>query len=372
MTISPSSLPNEGDEMNRPEKLIGKTFGGRYTVVSVVGIGGMSVVFGAYDTENKCTVALKLLDESSCESDAARAEAEERFKNEINAMARLSHPNIVNILDVSKPGEPLYFVMEYIEANTLKHKIDENGALTPEETLYYSEQILRALIHAHSKGIVHCDIKPQNIMLLPDGSLKLADFGIARIVDSKNNRESDMAVGTVYYISPEQASGRKIGPGSDIYSLGVMMYEMATGRLPFSASDTSAVSRMHMEAKPLRPRVIDPDIPRGLEQIILHAIEKTPFMRFQNASAMLDAVITLENNPYTVFEFNREADDRRSEQTNGETETNGISGWIFALLGIGAAFLVVLAVTLIILAVKGVIFSGTLLPASLPYCLWTS
>ena len=372
MTILPSSLPNEGDAMNRPEKLIGRTFGGRYTIVSVVGIGGMSVVFGAYDTEKKCTVALKMLDESSCDSDESRNEAEERFKNEINAMMRLSHPNIVNILDVSKPGEPLYFIMEYIEANTLKRKIDENGALTPEETLYYTEQILRALIHTHSKNIVHCDIKPQNIMILPDGRLKLADFGIARIIDSKHNRESDMAVGTVYYISPEQASGRRIGPGSDIYSLGVMMHEMATGRLPFSASDTSAVSRMHMEAQPLRPRVIDPDIPRGLEQIILHAIEKTPFMRFPDARSMLDDVMTLENNPYTVFEFNREVEDRRSEPREENTASNGISGWIFALFGIGAAFIVVLIVTLIILAVKGVIFSGTILPVSSLYCLWTS
>lgn len=358
--------------MNRPERLIGRTFGDRYTILNIVGIGGMSVVFGAYDTESKCTVALKMLDESACSSDEARAEAEERFRNEINAMMRLSHPNIVNILNVSKPGEPLYFVMEYIEANTLKRKLDEHGALTPEETLYYSEQILRALIHAHSKNIVHCDIKPQNIMLLPDGSLKLADFGIARIIDSKHNRESNMAVGTVYYISPEQASGRKIGPGSDIYSLGVMMYEMATGRLPFSASDTSAVSRMHMEAQPLRPRSIDQDIPRGLEQIILHAIEKTPFMRFPDARSMLDAVMTLENNPYTVFEFNREPEEIMAEPKNKDAEANGISGWVFALLGIGAAFIIVLIVTLIILAVKGVIFSGMLLPGALSEYLWIS
>lgn len=351
--------------MNRPDRMEGKVLGGRYELLNVIGIGGMSVVYGAFDRVTRETVALKMLDGSKCDTPEARAEAETRFQNEIDVMSRLSHPNIVKLLNVSQPGEPLYFVMEYVEANTLKLKIEEHGTLTLEETLCYADQILRALIHIHSRNVVHCDIKPQNIMLLPNGNLKLADFGIARMIDVKQRERSDMAVGTVYYISPEQASGRKIGPGSDIYSLGVMMYEMATGRLPFSANDTAAISRMHIETAPLRPRSIDPTIPRGLEQIIMHAIEKTPFMRFSNASEMLDAVRTLSENPYTVFDFNIDTDETvKQKKVNESREAEGIGGWIFALMGVVAAFLIVLAVTLIVVLVtKG---NVALLPSFLP------
>lgn len=338
--------------MNIANLPIGYIFGGRYSVVREVGVGGMSVVYGAYDLNTGNTVALKVLDLSSCETDEARAEAEKRFVTEAMIMKRLSHSNIVNICGTSEAGEPPYFVMEYVEANTLKCRIDECGALTFEETIYYTKQILDALIHAHDRGVIHCDLKPQNIMLFPDGNIKLTDFGIARMVDSEENRESDTAVGTVYYISPEQASGRRLDGRSDIYSLGVMMYEMATGKLPFSAEDTSAVSRMHIEKTPLRPKVLDPEINTGLEQIILHAMEKAQFMRFSDAKAMLDAVEMLERDPDTVFDFNRQPDD---EDTSGGSRAQvvsndpGASGWVFALLGVAAAFIIALIVTLILI-----------------------
>lgn len=330
---------------------IGYTLGGRYTLVSVVGVGGMSVVYGAYDLNTGDTVALKILDLSSCETDEARAEAERRFATEAIIMERLSHPNVVNILGISGEGEPPYVVMEYVEANTLKRRIDDCGALTFEETIYYTKQILDALIHTHERGVVHCDLKPQNIMLLQDGRIKLTDFGIARLVDSEENKESDTAVGTVYYISPEQASGRRLDGRSDIYSLGVMMYEMATGRLPFSAEDTSAVSRMHIEKNPLRPKVFDPEINTGLEQIILHAMEKAQFMRFSDAKAMLDAIEALEKDPDTVFEFNIQPDEEDApRQSRSAVVDNdpGASGWVFALLGVAAAFIIALIVTLIL------------------------
>ena len=328
---------------------MGYILGKRYSIINVVGVGGMSVVYGAYDLETGETVAVKMLDLGACETDEAKAEAERRFESEIDVMTAISHPNIVNIIaSGADKGHP-YFVMEYIEANTLKDRIEACGVLKLDEIVYYTEQILDALIHIHSKKIAHCDIKPQNIMLLPDGRIKLTDFGIARRLDSPENRESDTAVGSVYYISPEQASGKKLDARSDIYSLGVMMYEMATGKLPFSAADTSAVSRMHIEQSPTRPRVLDPEICTGLEQIILHAMEKISFMRFSDARDMLDAVETLDSDISTIFEFNM------PDEENGITDSveiksgHSVSGWVWAILGAAAAFIVVLIVTVIIM-----------------------
>ncbi len=327
------------------DKMIGKTLGGRYKIVSVVGVGGMATVYGAFDTVGCEAVALKLLNLECC-PESARDEATRKFFAEAEKMCQLNHPNIVNIKGVSGEDEPPYFVMEYVEANTLKTRIDEFGALPPEEIIHYTKQILHALMHTHGRDMIHCDVKPQNIMLLSDGGIKLTDFGIARMIDSSDNVESDKAVGTVYYISPEQASGRVIDGRSDIYSLGVMMYEMATGRLPFSAEDTSTVSRMHIEQSPIRPRVLDPEIPFGLEQIILHAMEKTPFMRFENAEEMLEAIETLENYPNVEFDFNREPDEDVLARQNAET---GINKGILMLLGAAAVFLIALIVSVILI-----------------------
>lgn len=328
---------------------MGYILGKRYSIINVVGVGGMSVVYGAYDLETGETVAVKMLDLSACETDTAKAEAERRFASEIDVMSALSHPNIVNIIASGEDKGHPYFVMEYVEANTLKDRIEACGALTFDEIMYYTKQVLDALIHIHSKNIAHCDIKPQNIMLLPDGSVKLTDFGIARRLDSSDNRESEMAVGTVYYISPEQASGKRLDSRSDLYSLGVMMYEMATGRLPFSAADTSTVSRMHIEQSPVRPRVLDPEICTGLEQIILHAMEKISFMRFSDASDMLDAVEALDYDTSTVFEFNLPDEENGITDSVEINRNHNISGWVFAIIGAAAAFIAVLIVTIIIM-----------------------
>ena len=327
---------------------MGYVLGKRYSIINVVGVGGMSVVYGAYDLETGDTVAVKMLDLSACETEAAKAEAEHRFASEIDVMSALSHPNIVNIIASGEHKGRPYFVMEYVEANTLKSRIEECGVLDFDEIMYYTKQILGALVHIHSKNIAHCDIKPQNIMLLPDGNIKLTDFGIARRLDSAENRESETAVGTVYYISPEQASGKRLDSRSDLYSLGVMMYEMATGRLPFSAADTSSVSRMHIEQSPVRPRVLDPEICTGLEQIILHAMEKISFMRFSGAEEMLDALIELDYDTNTVFEFNR-PDENDGITDSVDIKQNNISGWVVATIGAAAAFIAVLIVTIIII-----------------------
>ena len=337
--------------MENPNAYVGKTFGGRYQIVGIVGYGGMSVVYGAYDMQSGETYALKMFDDSSCEDDESKAEAKRRFLNEIATMSCLSHENIVNFKDKSKDGEPLYFVMEYIEANNLKLRINERGALSPEEILDYAVQILSALIHTHKNGIVHCDIKPHNIMLLNNGKIKLTDFGIARFIDSKENVESDTAVGTAYYISPEQASGKKIDQRSDIYSLGVMMYEMATGRLPFVASDTSTVSKMHIENKPTRPGVFNQELPTGLEQIILRAMEKMPFMRFKNAEEMLNDVLSLQNNMNTVFEYNRANPSGELADDKDQAIKDKTKAWVFALMGVAAAFILSLIVTVVALIV---------------------
>ena len=329
--------------MENPNAYVGKTFGGRYKIITTIAPGSMSMVYAAYDLKSCETYALKMFDDSSCEDEESKKEAKQRFLNEINIMSRLSHENIVNFKDSSRDGEPLYFVMEYVESNNLKLRINDCGALPPEEILDYVVQVLRALIHTHEKGIVHCDIKPHNIMLLNNGKIKLTDFGIARFVDSKENTESDTALGTAYYISPEQASGRKIDRRSDIYSLGVMMYEMATGRVPFVASDTSTVSQMHIESSPTPPCGIKPDIPKGLEQIILHAMEKVPFMRFQSAEEMLNDILSLQNNMNTVFEYRQDNPDPPSP--------NDTKWWVFALMGVAAAFILSLIVTVVALIV---------------------
>ena len=212
----------------------------------------------------KRTVAIKMLKDEI----ANDAEAVRRFINESKAVAMMSHPNIVNIYDVSVREDLKYIVMEYVEGITLKNYMTKRGALTLREIISYTEQILTALRHAHSKGIVHRDIKPQNIMLLKDGIVKVTDFGIAKLPNAETVTLTDKAIGTVYYISPEQASGQEIDQRSDLYSLGVMMYEMATGVLPFTAESPVSVAMMQINETAKPPMELNPNIPRGLEQII--------------------------------------------------------------------------------------------------------
>ena len=279
--------------MDKYDKYVGQIFDRRYRIVRIIGVGGMAVVFEAVDTVMKRTVAVKMLKEEI----AGDAQAVKRFINESRAVSMLSHPNIVSIYDVSVRDDLKYIVMERVDGITLKNYMNSRGPLPPKEIMNYTAQILRALDHAHSKGIIHRDIKPQNIMLLKNGKIKVADFGIAKLPNAETVTMTDKAIGTVYYISPEQASGKKIDPRSDIYSLGVVMYEMATGKLPFVADSPVSVALMQVNNQPRPPREILPSVPPGVEAMILTAMEKDPDKRFQSASVMLHYVLRLREDP---------------------------------------------------------------------------
>ncbi|MCI8610405.1 MAG: protein kinase [Clostridiales bacterium] len=299
--------------MEAYEKFVGAVIDGRYKIDKIIGVGGMAVVYRAYDGLMKRTVAVKMLkDEIANDEESVR-----RFINESKAVAMMSHPNIVNIYDVSVREDLKYIVMEYVEGITLKNYMTKRGALTLREIISYTEQILTALRHAHSKGIVHRDIKPQNIMLLKDGIVKVTDFGIAKLPNAETVTLTDKAIGTVYYISPEQASGQEIDQRSDLYSLGVMMYEMATGVLPFTADSPVSVAMMQINdiAKPLLE--LNSNIPKGLEQIIGIAMEKDPAYRYQNAEDMLRQIRRLKENPNVIFRIPKRREEDGEEGKSG-------------------------------------------------------
>jgi len=281
------------------DKYIGKRLDGKYEIHNLVGMGGMACVYRAYDRVEDRWVAIKILkDEFSNNSEFLR-----RFRNEAKAITVLSHPNIVEVYDVSFGDRLQYIVMEYIDGITLKQYIDQEGVIRWDEALHFTTQILMALEHAHEKGIIHRDIKPQNVMLLQDGSIKVTDFGIARFSQSETQTMTDKAIGSVHYIAPEQARGDYITDKADIYSVGVMLYEMTTGRLPFMADNAVSVALMQLQAKPVMPRELNPSLPRGLEQITMRAMEKNPVDRFQSAGEMLDDIDHFRRNPGMVFHY---------------------------------------------------------------------
>lgn len=281
------------------DKFIGKRLDGRYEIHELIGVGGMAYVYKAYDRVEDRWVAIKILkEEFSNNSDFLR-----RFRNESKAIAVLSHPNIVNVYDVSFGDQLQYIVMEYIDGITLKEYIEQEGVIRWNEAVHFTMQILMALECAHEKGIIHRDIKPQNIMLLQDGTIKVADFGIARFLQSETTTMTDKAIGSVHYIAPEQARGDYITDKADIYSVGVMLYEMLTGKLPFVADNAVSVALMQLQAKAVKPRELNPSIPLGLEQITMKAMEKNPADRFQSAGEMLDDLDQFRRNPNTVFHY---------------------------------------------------------------------
>ena len=281
------------------DRFIGKRLDGRYEIHDLIGVGGMAYVYKAYDRVEGRWVAIKILkEEFSNNSDFLR-----RFRNESKAIAVLNHPNIVKVYDVSFGDQIQYIVMEFIDGITLKEYIEQEGTIRWQEAVHFTTQILMALECAHEKGIIHRDIKPQNIMLLQDGSIKVADFGIARFLQSETQTMTDKAIGSVHYIAPEQASGDYITDKADIYSVGVMLYEMLTGKLPFVADNAVSVALMQLQAKPVMPRELNPSIPRGLEQITMRAMEKNPVDRFQSAGEMLDDLDEFRRNPNIVFHY---------------------------------------------------------------------
>lgn len=265
------------------ERMEGKKLGGRYEVISRVGGGGMAVVYKAKDLLLYRYVAIKVLNESlSNDSEFIR-----RFSREAQAAASLSHPNVVNVYDVGTEGHTHYIVMEYVEGPTLKEWIQQNGPLPPETVVDIASQICDGLAHAHENQIVHRDIKPHNILLGPGGRAKVTDFGIARAATSSTITQTGSVMGSVHYFSPEQARGGVIGERSDLYSLGVVMYEMVTGRLPFDADSAIAIALKHLQEPVEDPRKYAADLPDSIRNIILKALEKDPEKRFASAKEMM-------------------------------------------------------------------------------------
>ena len=279
--------------------MIGMILGNRYEILKEIGSGGMANVYRCYDTIDDREVAIKILKDEFLNNE----EFIRRFKNESKAIAVLNHPNIVRVYDVSFGDMIQYIVMEYIDGITLKEYIEMQGVLDWKETLHLTTQILKALQHAHENGIVHRDIKPQNIMLLQDGTIKVTDFGIARFSSNATRTMTEQAIGSVHYIAPEQARGEKTDGKTDIYSVGVMMYEMLTGRLPFDADSAVSVALMQLQTTPKRPRQINPDIPNGLEEITMKAMQKNPNDRYLSAVVMLSDIERFRLNPSISFEY---------------------------------------------------------------------
>ena len=317
--------------MDAYQNYIGLVLDNRYRLKRLVGIGGMAMVFEADDLLKKTTVAVKILKEEF----AADEVSVQRFINESKAVLMLSHPNIVKIFDVSVKGEYKYIVMEYIDGITLKAYMQRKGALSVKETIAYSIQILRALEHAHLGGVVHRDIKPQNIMLLRSGQIKVTDFGIAKLPDAKTLTATDKAIGTVYYISPEQAAGEKgIDRRADLYSVGVMMYEMITGKLPFDGENPVSIALKQISEEPKPPHELNPNIPEGLEQIILFAMEKDKDKRFQTATQMIDLLKRVRENPGVVFK-------QKTPSKKHEGRQSKKGSMLPIIMGVASAFLLV-------------------------------
>lgn len=267
------------------DKYVNTLLEDRYQITEKIGVGGMAVVYKAMDNRLNRLVAVKIMrDEFAADDDFKR-----RFSSESQAVAMLSHPNIVAVYDVSHSDETEYIVMELLDGVSMKQYLERKGAVGWRETLHFSKQIAKALIHAHSKGIIHRDIKPQNIMLLRDGTIKVADFGIAAL-ENEATEMNGQAIGSIHYIAPEQARGEIPNARCDIYSLGVVMYEMLTGKLPYTGDSLTEIALKHLEASPVRPREIISDFPLEFEDIIFKAMNPDTDERYQSAGELLDAL----------------------------------------------------------------------------------
>ena len=278
------------------ERYIGRMLDGRYEILDIIGVGGMAVVYKARDHRLERLVAIKVLKDESLEDD----DLCRRFQDESRAVARLNHGNIVAVHDVSSIEDRDYIVMELIDGITLKQYIKEKTRLNWRETLHFAVKIATALEHAHSRGLVHRDIKPHNVMVLTDGSVKVADFGIARLMDNDHTMTKE-ALGSVDYISPEQCKGGRVDNRSDLYSLGVVMYEMITGRTPYVGDTPIAVALQHISGGAPRPSTLCDNVPKGLEQIIMKAMAVDLQDRYISATAMLQDLEIFKNDPKITF-----------------------------------------------------------------------
>ena len=278
------------------DRYIGRLLDNRYEILEAIGTGGMAVVYKARCHRLNRLVAIKILKDEHFRDEEFRR----RFHHEGEAVAMLSHANTVQVYDVSSSDNADYIVMELIDGITLKHYMEKKGTLNWKETLHFGMQIAKALEHAHSRGIVHRDIKPHNVMVLKNGSVKVTDFGIARVM-SKTNTLTKEALGSVHYISPEQAKGGWVDNRSDLYSLGVVMYEMMTGRPPYDGESPVAVAIQHINGGAPLPSTLNPNIPRGLEQISLKAMAREVVDRYESATLMLQDMEEFRKNPAIVF-----------------------------------------------------------------------
>ena len=283
------------------DQYIGKMLDDRYEILELIGSGGMANVYKARCHRLNRLVAIKIL-----KSDLAdNADFRRRFHDESQAVAQLSHANIVSVYDVSTNPDREYIVMELIDGITLKQYMERRGRMDWRESLHFITQIMRGLSHAHSRGIIHRDIKPQNIMVLRDGSVKVADFGIACLANQGQTLTQE-ALGSVHYISPEQARGARIDARSDIYSAGVVLYEMLTGRLPFEGDSAVSVAIQHLSSVPLAPRDIDPSIPEPLELICMKAMNSDPNKRYASADAMIEDLEKFRRDPSVDMDYIRQ------------------------------------------------------------------
>ena len=296
------------------DQYIGKMLDNRYEILELIGSGGMANVYKAKCHRLNRMVAVKILKNDLAEN----ADFRRRFRDESLAVAQLSHANIVSVYDVSRSGDTEYIVMELVDGITLKQYMERRGKMDWREALHFITQIMRALSHAHSRGIIHRDIKPQNIMVLRDGSVKVADFGIACLADSAQTLTQE-ALGSVHYISPEQARGDRPDARSDIYSSGVVLYEMLTGRLPFEGESAVSVAIQHLSSIPLAPREINPDIPEQLELICMKAMAPDLEHRYQSADAMIADLEAFRKNPEVEMKF--DLSDLRPEENDEPTRT---------------------------------------------------
>ena len=282
------------------DQYIGKMLDDRYEILELIGSGGMANVYKARCHRLNRLVAIKILKSDLAEN----ADFRRRFHDESQAVAQLSHANIVSVYDVSTNSDTEYIVMEFIDGITLKQYMERRGRMDWRESLHFITQIMRGLSHAHSRGIIHRDIKPQNIMVLRDGSVKVADFGIACLANAGQTLTQE-ALGSVHYISPEQARGDRIDARSDIYSAGVVLYEMLTGRLPFEGDSAVSVAIQHLSSVPLAPRDIDPSIPEPLELICMKAMNSDPNKRYPTADAMLADLEKFRKDPSVDMDYIR-------------------------------------------------------------------
>lgn len=331
------------------DRYIGMLLDNRYEILEVIGRGGMAVVYKATCHRLNRPVAVKILkDEYSRDAEFRR-----RFHAESQAVAMLSHPNIVNVYDVSHTDDCDYIVMELIDGITLKQYLEQKGTLSWREVLHFAPQICKAIEHAHNKGVIHRDIKPHNVMVLKDGSVKVADFGIARMTSAQNTLTRE-ALGSVHYISPEQAKGGKVDCRTDLYSLGVVMYEMLAGKPPFDGETPVSVAIQHIHSTPAALRTINPSIPEGLEQIVMRAMRADPNARYQNATQMLEDLEKFRQDPAVLFEESKQeraaADEEPAQKPepirstaqktekkyNSTTILAGVLGVLLAVTGLAA------------------------------------